>query len=63
MILLIFGALAASQIPEIEAQLPTPWLGFIERINIYAYLLWVAVLAVVLMARDMHFQRTAPLDI
>ena len=27
----------------------TPWLGITERINIYAYLLWMAVLAVTLL--------------
>jgi hypothetical protein len=63
LMLLIFGGLAASQIPQIEAQVPTPWLGVTERINIYAYLLWLAVLALVLFPRDMHLQRTGPLDV
>jgi hypothetical protein len=63
LMLLIFGGLAASQIPQIEAEVPTPWLGFTERINIYAYLLWLAVLALVLFPRDIHLQRTGPLDV
>jgi hypothetical protein len=63
LMLLIFGGLAASQIPQIEAQVPTPWLGFTERINIFAYLLWLAVLALVLFPRDIHLQRTGPLDV
>lgn len=46
-ILLVFGAAAGSDISRIDAQLPTPWLGIIERVNIYAYLLWMVVLAIV----------------
>ena len=48
-ILLVFGAVAGSGLSRIDAQLPTPWLGIIERINIYAYLLWMAVLAIVIL--------------
>jgi hypothetical protein len=44
--LLVFGALAGLDAPRIEAHEPTPRLGITERINIYAYLLWVAVLAI-----------------
>jgi Protein of unknown function (DUF998) len=44
--LVVFGALAARYAPQLEAGEPTPWLGVLERINIYAYLLWVAVLAI-----------------
>lgn len=47
--LLVFGALAGSDVSSIQAQLPTPWLGLVERVNIYAYLLWMAVLAVTLL--------------
>ncbi len=32
--------------PRVAAQLPTPWLGIKERINIYASMLWVLVLAI-----------------
>jgi hypothetical protein len=46
-ILLVFGAAAGSDISRIDAQLPTPWLGIIERVNIYAYLLWMVALAIV----------------
>jgi hypothetical protein len=44
--LLVFGVLAGRDAPHLEAGEPTPTLGVMERINIYAYLLWVAVLAV-----------------
>ena len=44
-ILLVFGALTSLQAPQITAHQPTPWGGIYERINIYATMLWVAVLA------------------
>jgi Protein of unknown function (DUF998) len=34
--LVVFGALAARYAPQLEAGEPTPWLGVLERINIYA---------------------------
>src|SRR5215216_3810648 len=44
--LLVFGALASLQAGQMEANEPTPWMGIEERINIYATMLWVAVLAI-----------------
>jgi hypothetical protein len=32
-------------------QLPTPWVGTVERIHLYAFFLWVGVLAVALLRR------------
>lgn len=52
LILLLFGALAALDGPQIAAQLPTPWLGITERINIFAYLFWVLVLAIILLRAE-----------
>jgi Protein of unknown function (DUF998) len=49
LILLVFGALAGLDAPRVEANLPTPWLGVTERINIFGYLLWVVVLAIALL--------------
>jgi hypothetical protein len=49
LILLVFGALTGLDGPRIGANLPTPWVGLWERINIYGFLLWVVVLAIVLM--------------
>lgn len=46
LILLAFGALTAVQAPELEAGRSTPWMGLTERINIYATMLWFAVLAI-----------------
>lgn len=42
---LVFGVLAGSQAGRVAANQPTPWLGIVERGNIYAIMLWVAVLA------------------
>jgi hypothetical protein len=44
--LIVFGAWAALDGARLAANLPTPWLGVTERVNIGAYLIWVAVLAV-----------------
>jgi hypothetical protein len=50
-ILLGFGALTGVDAPRIAANLPTPWIGVWERINIGAFLLWVVVLAIALLRR------------
>jgi hypothetical protein len=47
-ILVVFGALTGLDGPRIAANLPTPWVGVTERINIFGYLLWFAVLAIAL---------------
>src|SRR5215204_1353452 len=44
--LVVFGVLASLQVGQLEANQPTPWMGMEERINIYATMLWVAVLAI-----------------
>jgi hypothetical protein len=45
---LVFGVLTALEAPELEANLPTPWLGVWERINIGVYMIWVVVFGVLL---------------
>jgi hypothetical protein len=45
---LLFGLLSA-QVDKIQAAEPTPYMGLLERIGIGAWLLWVAVLALILM--------------
>jgi menaquinone-dependent protoporphyrinogen oxidase len=44
--LVVFGTLTFLDAPRIGANLPTPWLGLIERLNLGTYLLWVVVLSV-----------------
>jgi hypothetical protein len=51
-VLLLFGIFAGMDGPRVDAQLPTPWLGIKERINIYAFLLWVMVLAIIMLRPD-----------
>ncbi|HLW53454.1 MAG TPA: alpha/beta fold hydrolase [Candidatus Angelobacter sp.] len=48
-VLLAFGALTFLEAPRLQTDLPTPWIGLWERINISVFLLWVAVLATVLL--------------
>ena len=48
-VLLTFGALTFIEAPRLQANLPTPWIGLWERINISVFLLWVAILAAVLL--------------
>jgi hypothetical protein len=49
LILFVCGTWAFSDGPRIAANLPTPWVGVRERINIYGYMLWMAVLAIALL--------------
>jgi hypothetical protein len=49
LIVIVAGALTFLEIQRIAANLPTPWLGVKERINIYGYMLWMAMLAIVLL--------------
>jgi Protein of unknown function (DUF998) len=48
-ILLAFGALTSSNASRVAANLPTPWVGLWERINIVVFLVWVVVMAIVLL--------------
>lgn len=49
--LFVFGFLTFLDAPKLDKNLPTPFIGIWERINIGVFLLWVIVLAVVLMRR------------
>jgi hypothetical protein len=51
--LVTFGTLTGLDAPRMEANLPTPWMGVWERIGIGAFMVWIAVLSIVLsFARD-----------
>jgi hypothetical protein len=47
-VLLVFGELTFLEAPRLQMNLPTPWIGLWERINISVFLLWVVMLAAVL---------------
>lgn len=44
--ILVFGVLAGVQVGQMAENQPTPWLGIVERGNIYAIMFWVAMLAI-----------------
>ncbi len=46
MVFIAFGILTGIEGPRIAQNLPTPFIGIWERINIAAYMLWVIALAV-----------------
>ncbi|MCU7549369.1 DUF998 domain-containing protein [Chitinophagaceae bacterium LB-8] len=48
-VLLVFGTLTGLDAPKIDANLPTPWIGVWERINVGVFMLWVVVMAIVLL--------------
>jgi hypothetical protein len=49
LIFVVFGVLTSLASRGLASGEPTPWLGLLERVNIGAFLLWVAVLAVSLL--------------
>lgn len=53
------GVWTFMDVPLIAANLPTPWSGLRERINIFSYMLWLTLLAITLLR---HPDRTAPSD-
>ncbi|MBN9482670.1 MAG: DUF998 domain-containing protein [Bacteroidetes bacterium] len=57
-VLCVFGALTFIDAPNVSKNLPTPFIGIWERINIGVFLLWVIVLAVILL-RKKHLAEEA----
>jgi hypothetical protein len=51
-VLLVFGGLTFLEAPRLQANLPTPWIGLWERINISVFLLWVVVLAAMVLRTE-----------
>lgn len=51
LVFLVFGILTSIQSKGISAGTPTPYIGVWERINIGAYMLWVAVFAITLLKK------------
>jgi hypothetical protein len=46
LIVIVFAGLTFQQVSLLAAHQPAPYLGLIERVNIYAWMLWVALAAV-----------------
>lgn len=47
--MLAAGAVVSTAIPAIAAGEPTPWMGLVERVSVFAPMVWMGVFAVVLM--------------
>jgi hypothetical protein len=47
-VLLVFGGLTFLEAPRLQMNLPTPWIGLWERINISVFLMWIVALAAIL---------------
>ena len=60
-VLLAAGALTSMNASQLQANLPTPWIGAWERVNIAAWLLWVAVLSAMLLGRAANETLPSPL--
>jgi Protein of unknown function (DUF998) len=52
LLLIVFGLLTAGDASAIQTNLPTPWAGLWERVNIMVTLAWVVVLALLLIRRS-----------
>lgn len=49
LIFLVCGVLTGLDQPRLVANLPTPWMGVWERINIFGYMLWIVVFTIALL--------------
>lgn len=58
-VLLAFGGLTFLEAPRLQTNLPTPWIGLWERINICVFLLWIVVLASMLWRTGKREERVA----
>lgn len=58
--MLVFGLLQGMQTGALTANQPTPWMGIEERVNIYATMLWFAVLAIALLRASVERPEAAP---
>jgi pimeloyl-ACP methyl ester carboxylesterase len=57
--LVAFGALTFAEAPRLQTNLPTPWIGLWERINISVFLLWIVVLSAGLLRTGAFEERRA----
>ena len=55
-----FGASTGPQAAAMVAGQPTPWLGLTERLNIYSFMLWVIVLAIVILRAQKERLQNGP---
>ena len=60
LVVLIFGVLAARDGVRMANHLPTPWLGITERINIFGFMLWFAMLSALLLGESAETRPVSP---
>ncbi len=58
--MLAAGGIVSTAIPAIAAGEPTPWMGLVERVSVFAPMLWMAAFAVALL-REQPKASTSPL--
>lgn len=51
-VFIVFGILIGTEAPGIPENLPTPYIGIWERINIGAFMLWVIAWAIILLRKE-----------
>ena len=61
-VLLVFGGLTFLEAPRLQANLPTPWIGLWERINISVFLIWIVMLGAMLWRTGSPQGETPPLS-
>ncbi len=56
-VLLFFGALTSIEATKLNEGLPTPLMGIYERINVFGYMIWMMVLAIVVLRAERNLGR------
>ena len=51
-VFLVFGVLTFMESPGIDQNLPTPHIGLWERINMFAFFIWIAVFSTILLQKE-----------
>jgi len=51
LVFVVFGILIGKEAPDLQANLPTPYIGVWERVNIAAFMIWVVVFAIALLRK------------
>jgi hypothetical protein len=52
LVFIVFGVLTFSEAPNVDKNLPTPYIGLWERINIAAFMVWLFVFAFILLRAE-----------
>jgi hypothetical protein len=51
-VFIVFGVLTFTEAPDVDKNLPTPFIGLWERINIAAFMIWLMVFSVILLQAE-----------